>query len=778
MLKELQNNIPFLGIILFVIISLGFFQSADAADFVRTATDNPTVGSQATTGDGINDTTLQSLTINGVATTAKITAPTGATVTIKSATVTNPTSNGKSITFAIVVDITITNNNCSTGCTISITVPRSTVVNLGLDPSNISIFRDSEKDGSYIELATTCTGTTTLTCTAITTQTSNFLLGGGGGSSTGKSGSGRISISPPKITDYMTSPTLIKFEDGSIGYGGFIQKEISLVNEMPTATIETGDPIALSYKIRDVNGAETISYSAFYTNIRGDQSDIEKSDTYMRYYKGKTLQVSDPNKFFSSTDVTLSKVDAYNVIATFNVTFARPMETSDVIVRVWDDNRQGYTSKFIDALRVIEPIPFLNSGNPFTVETTNEGMIAVRSLGDENKIWYLVEENWKETPEEDQLDETFSRTPTLKYVSLEEDGKEAYREFLLDLNQQWKNQKYSEEKVTKTPNVIDHNYEYWDVYKKGQELIAQETLKKILDPTYSPNKSNQNLVYNEQDITQSSLTNVQYEKNTDNTPNKGLVGDDYVWYNYKEQRGLLEKEKVTQKNKVWLLGNNGDMEEFSDKTITKLEKGFYGKIDQSTVELLYNYPAKQIEPKVKKPISTILDRTHDYWDAYKKGQAMFAQTKLVDVTNDNFFETSPKIEQEKTFGSKISSIGFTWNENKVDEITALDRTSENWDTYKQGQIFLAQSTLNEMTPSIHQSDSETELNLTQKWMQYKEENKLNKQLNREHEDWENYKYEQELKAQEKLKEILDPSYAKKKYEQANREALIAFQSRS
>jgi len=701
-------------------------------------------------------------------------------------------------------EVTSNTSGSLTSKTITITYTSAEIT--GLDASTLVIQRFS--GGSWSELTTTV-DTSAKTVTATTPGFSTFTVTGGAGSpssSTG-TGGGRVIGSPPQITDYMTSPTLVKFEDGSIGFGAFIQKEISLVNEMPTATIETGTPIALSYKIKNPNGADSFSYFAFYTNIRGDQSDIESSDTHVRYYKGKTLQVSDPKEFFSSANVTATKVDALNVIATFNVTFAKPMETSDVIVRIWDDRRQGYTSKFIDALRVIEPIPFLNSGNPFTVETTKEGVIAVRSLGDENKMWYLVNESWKETPEEDQSDETIRKKPTVKYVSLEKDGKEAYKEFRLDLNQRWINEKYSDKQVTITPSVLDREYNNWDDYKQVQVLLAEETMKKILDPTYKPNTSIQQLaynnygttqnslksvqyeknvddesntsiqqlVYNNQDTTQNSLKSVQYEKNVDDKPNKGLVGDDYVWYNYKKQRNLLEEQKAFEQNKVWLLGNNGTMEQISDETITKLEKGFYGKIDQSKIELLYDQPVQYVEPEVKEPISKILKRTHSHWDMYKKGQVMLAQTKVVDVTNYNFYETSPNIDQQKTFSSETIAPNFFWNENILPVTKGLDRTYDYWDTYKQGQVLLAESTLNEIDSKVNESNTNDELNETETWYQLKEEKRSN-QLDREHNDWDNLKDKQVLKAEKKLFAMNNPSLAyenenaiaKKIYEMRNR----------
>ena len=64
--------------------------------------------------------------------------------------------------------------------------------------------------------------------------------------------------------------------------------------------------------------------------------------------------------------------------------------------------------------------------------------------------------------------------------------------------------------------------------------------------------------------------------------------------------------------------------------------------------------------------------------------------------------------------------------------------------------------LNEIDPKVNESNTEDDLSETEKWNQLKEEKQVSKELNRDHEDWEQYKKKQELKAEKKLFEILHP----------------------
>ena len=126
-------------------------------------------------------------------------------------------------------------------------------------------------------------------------------------------------------------------------------------NTIQTYTGKTGEPISFKMTLYDATGVEHI---ALYTNLRGDARDIQDSDTYLTYNEGKPLEITDPHGFFSNVNFTESEYNG-KYIADFNMTFAKPMNTSDVMIRTWDEKRNSGDIKIFDAIK-IEGEPIVN----------------------------------------------------------------------------------------------------------------------------------------------------------------------------------------------------------------------------------------------------------------------------------------------------------------------------------------------------------------------------------------------------------------------------------
>jgi len=120
-------------------------------------------------------------------------------------------------------------------------------------------------------------------------------------------------------------------------------------NTIVTNTIETGNPVNVKLNLSDETGIEHV---ALYTNLRGDQKEISNSDTYIIFDEYKELEVIDPHQFFSFANVTVYENQTKYSI-NFNVTFAKPMEKSDIIFRIWDDRRNMADTKIFDALEIV-----------------------------------------------------------------------------------------------------------------------------------------------------------------------------------------------------------------------------------------------------------------------------------------------------------------------------------------------------------------------------------------------------------------------------------------
>lgn len=89
-----------------------------------------------------------------------------------------------------------------------------------------------------------------------------------------------------------------------------------------------------------------------YTNLRGEKREVQDSDTYIIFDEHKELEIVDPHGFFYFANVTVHKNNTKYIVS-YNVTFTKPMEKSDIIFRIWDDRRNVADTKIFDAWQVV-----------------------------------------------------------------------------------------------------------------------------------------------------------------------------------------------------------------------------------------------------------------------------------------------------------------------------------------------------------------------------------------------------------------------------------------
>jgi len=140
-------------------------------------------------------------------------------------------------------------------------------------------------------------------------------------------------------------------EDGTIGFGGILSQEIQLTNKMPTAIVEIGNEIQLRVLLYENSGTSALQHIALYTNLHDNKGQIDKSDTYVEYDKGKPIKIVNKNGYLSDADVSFVQRNN-NLEAVFSLTFAKPMDISNIVVRAWDTNRNSRDAIFLNAIKV------------------------------------------------------------------------------------------------------------------------------------------------------------------------------------------------------------------------------------------------------------------------------------------------------------------------------------------------------------------------------------------------------------------------------------------
>jgi len=198
---------------------------------------------------------------------------------------------------------------------------------------------------------------------------------------------GRIRIPPSYSTAFAENEYPI-----SIGDTKFKQSQLAFA--VPTTVIEIGKSIPVNLLIYDEDGPSYIFEVALYTNLNGIFRGVSNSDTSIIYKRGNPLEILDPNGFFSEVVFTSSEVNQKLQIS-YEITFAKEMEKSDIIVQAKDIGNSVGVLTVIDAWQVIQASTVVETTETPTDEPIDDsvpGEIKVKTLNVEKPAYYMREE--------------------------------------------------------------------------------------------------------------------------------------------------------------------------------------------------------------------------------------------------------------------------------------------------------------------------------------------------------------------------------------------------
>ena len=122
-------------------------------------------------------------------------------------------------------------------------------------------------------------------------------------------------------------------------------------NQVQTTTVQTDRDVSIQLLMWDKMNSIQKKHVVLYMNLNGDSREIKDSDTFLRYDTGMPLQINDPHSYFSKATVTTSENGNY-VTLNYHITFAKPMQKSNIILSLWDDSKKVENTKIINALEV------------------------------------------------------------------------------------------------------------------------------------------------------------------------------------------------------------------------------------------------------------------------------------------------------------------------------------------------------------------------------------------------------------------------------------------
>jgi hypothetical protein len=129
---------------------------------------------------------------------------------------------------------------------------------------------------------------------------------------------------------------------------------------LETQKLEINTPHTIKFLFYE---SEIIQHFSLYTNLRDATNEIYESDTQILYFANQELEVVDPNGFFESVTLSINELDDNKKEVVLDITFAKTMDTSHVIVRSWDPNLYSGDNHILDAWEIVSdetiepPIP-------------------------------------------------------------------------------------------------------------------------------------------------------------------------------------------------------------------------------------------------------------------------------------------------------------------------------------------------------------------------------------------------------------------------------------
>ena len=149
-------------------------------------------------------------------------------------------------------------------------------------------------------------------------------------------------------------PSIVKtFGDAdypvSIGDTSFTAKQLN--SPVLTTTIPPGKPVKIKLLLYEDQGPQNVKHVEMYVNMHGTSTMNDPTKTSIVWDSAKNTQIINPYGIIS--DGTVEQIIQGNkVLFTFDVTFAKEFDVSDVVFSVWDSQRNTMMVLVQDALVV------------------------------------------------------------------------------------------------------------------------------------------------------------------------------------------------------------------------------------------------------------------------------------------------------------------------------------------------------------------------------------------------------------------------------------------
>jgi len=171
-----------------------------------------------------------------------------------------------------------------------------------------------------------------------------FSVGAGPASSGGSGGSSSDDIAPSFTTAFSK-------DDYPLRISG-VNYPLVMTGNIPTQTIKTGETIQIELMMYENSGPQNVRHVDMYLNQKGNRIQNDNSETAITFDSDQ-MQLRDPLNLIESANV-VSSVLGNKIHFLFDVSFSKTIDTSDILFRTWDTNRNAAYLHIPDALQVID----------------------------------------------------------------------------------------------------------------------------------------------------------------------------------------------------------------------------------------------------------------------------------------------------------------------------------------------------------------------------------------------------------------------------------------
>jgi len=154
----------------------------------------------------------------------------------------------------------------------------------------------------------------------------------------------------PKISN----PTALELGGGGEdGFGGVISE--SNLDDETTRVVNTGEKLTLRFDVFENSGIDYFKHASLYFNGYG-KSNLLNANTFIRYDKTGGLEIGDRDEIFGNVDFEILEKDAFNIVLKYDIIFAKPMDNSDILLRIWDASRNQQDAWYEHGIEVVKGI--------------------------------------------------------------------------------------------------------------------------------------------------------------------------------------------------------------------------------------------------------------------------------------------------------------------------------------------------------------------------------------------------------------------------------------